>query len=133
MKPILLGSFGLAIASLLPSCVATYPQGPGQPQVATSVSVGYEARTLPSGYRTEIIGGTSYYIHNNTYYRPRSGRYVVVEAPRGYRPGPREVYIDRLPPGYRVVRRGNQRYYYVNNRYYQQRGSRYLAVEISAR
>ena len=127
-NPIILGSFALSLATLLPSCVASYPAGQ-----SSSVSVGYEVRSLPSGYRTEVVGGTSYYVHDGHYYRSRSGRYVVVEAPRGRQRPPRQIYVDRLPPGYRVVRRGGQQYYYANNRYYQKSGSRYLAVEISTR
>lgn len=124
----ILGSFALAIATLLPGCVAPYPA-----VQASSVSIGYEVRSLPSGYRTEVVGGTRYYVHEGHYYRSRSGRYVVVEAPRGRYAPSRQVYIDRLPPGYRVVRRGGQQYYFANNRYYQKSGARYLAVEVSTR
>jgi hypothetical protein len=127
-KTIVLASFALTAAALLPSCVAPYPGGQ-----QSSVSVGYEVRSLPSGYRTEIVGGNRYYIHGDTYYRSRSGRYVVVDSPRVRRGPSQQVYIERLPPGYRMVRRGGQQYYYANNRYYQKSGSRYLAVEISSR
>lgn len=127
-KPVILAAFALAVAALLPSCVAPYPGG-----TQSSVSVGYEVQSLPSGYRTEIVGGNRYYIHGNTYYRSRSGRYVVVDSPRVRRAPSQQVYIERLPPGYRVVRRGGQQYYYSNNRYYQKSGTRYVAVEISTR
>ncbi|MEO5914133.1 MAG: DUF6515 family protein [Luteolibacter sp.] len=125
IKPILIGSFGLALGSLLPSCVAPYP-GPGQQ--ATAVRVGYEVRTLPSGYRTEVVGGSRYFVHNGTYYRSRSGRYVVVEAPHGHYPPSRVVYVDRLPSGYRVVHYSGRQYYQVNDRYYQRSGNRYMIV-----
>ena len=122
--PIILGSFALSLATLLPSCVAPYPGGQ-----ASSVSIGYEVRSLPSGYRTEVVGGTSYYVHDGHYYRSRSGRYVVVEAPRGRQGPSRQIYIDRLPPGYKVVRYGGRQFYQVNGHYYQQSGRKYVTVE----
>jgi hypothetical protein len=133
---LLLGSAGLASVAL-PSCVDPYaahhPPHHGPPS-HTVYRAGYEVRTLPHGYRTEVIGGTSYYVHGDTYYRPRSGRYVVVEAPRprryadrGY--GRRDVVITSLPRGYRVVERGGTRYYQSGNVYYQRRGSGYMVVE----
>ncbi len=128
-----LGSFALAAGALLSSCVDPYySQSQGQPQRVTTYSAGYEVRTLPSGYRTEVIGGTRYYNHNGTYYRSRSGRYVVVEAPRRYDRPPvhREVIVQRLPRGYRTVNRGGVRYYQANNVYYQQRGSGYVVVNF---
>lgn len=132
ISPLLLGCFGVAIATLLPSCVDPYVQSSGpHPSTVTTVRAGYEVRSLPSGYRTEVIDGSSYYTHNGTYYRPRSGRYVVVEAPRPRynRPPPRsEVVITRLPRGYRPVEHRGVRYYQVNDVYYQQRGSGYVIV-----
>lgn len=127
VKPLVLGCLGLAITSMLPSCVDARAGYRG-PQA--SVSVGYEARTLPIGYRTEVIGGTSYYIHNGVYYRPRSGRYVVVEAPRPayIRGSHRDVIITRLPSGYRTVTHRGVRYYQAGSVYYQQRGTGYVVV-----
>jgi hypothetical protein len=129
-SPRVLGCLAVAIATLLPSCVDpyTHSQGPA----VTSYRAGYEVRTLPSGYRTEIVDGSSYYVHNGTYYRPRSGRYVVVEAPRRARyhrqPAHQEVVITRLPRGYRTINHRGVRYYQVNDVYYQQRGSGYIVV-----
>ena len=115
----------MAIVATMTSCVAPYPVT----AQTTAVRVGYEVRTLPPGYRSEYVGGTRYYIHDGTYYRSRSGRYVVVDAPRGHDQPSRQVYVDRLPPGYRVVRHGGRKYYQVNDRYYQQSGRRYVTVE----
>ncbi|MEX1048229.1 MAG: DUF6515 family protein [Akkermansiaceae bacterium] len=126
----MLASFGLATGALLTSCVAPYyaaPQATGDYTTVTTYRPGYEVAALPAGYRAETIGGARYYRHGETYYRPRSGRYVVVEAPR-QRPIEREVIIRRLPPGYRVTTHQGIRYYRVDNVYYQQRGSDYVAV-----
>lgn len=128
IKPLILGSFGLAIAAMLPSCVETTA---GYASPHASVSVGYQVRTLPYGYRTEIISGSTYYIHGGNYYvlRP-GGRYVVVAPPsRGYVHGshPSGV-VTRLPSGYRVVNHRGIRYYQVGNIYYQQRGREYVVV-----
>lgn len=144
-KPIILGCLGLALGTMLTSCVDPYyAQGP-QHRPSMAYSTGYEVRTLPPGYRTEMIEGTRYYHYNGTYYRPRSGRYVVVEAPRHYSsnnrydrydgpsrrydgPPHRDVVITHLPSGYRVVEHRGTRYYQVQDRYYQQRGSGYVIV-----
>ncbi len=126
-KSLVLGSLGLAIAAMLPSCVATYPA-----TGSANVSVGYEARTLPYGYRSEVISGTTYYVHNGAYYRPRGGRYVVVQAPRPvvYTHGnhPNSTIITRLPSGYRVVNYRGARYYQSRGVYYQLRGTGYVVV-----
>jgi hypothetical protein len=139
-RSLLLGSFALAVGILLPSCVDPYAQGPGPQHSVTAYRAGYEVRTLPPGYRTEVIDGSNYYNYNGTYYRPHSGRYVVVEAPRRHdsygsrydrRDGHRDVVITQLPRGYRTVQRRGVRYYQVNNTYYQQRGSGYVVVNFS--
>lgn len=136
--PPLLGSLAIAVGTLLPSCVDPYVQGRGPQQSVTSYSIGYEVGSLPSGYQTEVIDGSNYYNYNGTYYRPQSGRYVVVEAPRSHREtyrssdgrggGRREVVITNLPRGYRQVERRGVRYYQVNDTYYQKRGSGYIIV-----
>lgn len=38
-------------------------------------------RELPNGYEVTTVRGTRYYRHNDVYYRPRSGGYVIVERP----------------------------------------------------
>lgn len=65
-KTIFHASIAVATAALLPSCVAPYPGGH-----QSSVSAGYEIQSLPSGYRTEIVGGNRYYVHGNTSYSSR--------------------------------------------------------------
>jgi hypothetical protein len=72
-------TLGTATA-LLSSCVETYTPAPGA--VVTTYQPGYVVRTLPAGYRTEVISGTRYYYHDNVYYRPQGSSYVVVKSPR---------------------------------------------------
>lgn len=130
--PFALGSFALALGALLTSCVDPYVEGHGPQHSVTTYSVGYEVGSLPSGYRTEVIDGTSYYNYNGTYYRPRSGRYVVVEAPSSrqsaYGSHGDQHIITRLPGGYRQVEHRGVRYYQANDTYYQKRGSGYVIV-----
>ena len=138
IHPIVLGSVALAVGTLLPSCVDPYAQNHGPSHSVTTYHVGYEVSNLPPGYRTEVIDGSNYYNYNGTYYRPRSGRYVVVEAPRPRygssrsrydRPSDRqEVIITKLPRGYRPVELRGVRYYQVNDTYYQKRGAGYIIV-----
>lgn len=131
-KNLSLACFGLAVGTLLSSCVDPYYAGQGG---RSSRVVEYrqdrEIRQLPSGYRTEVIDGNNYYNHNGTYYRRQSGGYVVVEAPRsryGRPDGYRETSITRLPRGYREVSYRGNRYYQVDDVYYQRRGSVYVTV-----
>ncbi len=130
-KLLLLGGAGLAAATLLSNCVDPYGPAYGSHERVNTYHAGYEIRSLPPGYRSETIGGTRYYSHNGTYYQPRSGRYVVVEAPRTYpnrRDRYREEIITELPRGYREVDYRGTRYYRSNDVYYQQRGSGYITV-----
>lgn len=123
--------FGFVTVAALTSCVDPYYAGPPATAQLTTVTTyrpGYEVRALPAGYQTEVISGSRYYRHGDTYYRPRSGRYVVVEAPR-QRTAQRESVIRRLPPGYRVTTHQGVRYYQVDNSYYRQRGTEYISVE----
>lgn len=133
--PALFGGIGFAIVTLFSSCVDPYySQNRGPSHHVTDYRTGYEVRTLPSGYRTEVIDGTQYYSHNGTYYRSRSGRYTVVEPPHRYNRSPRyqeEVVVRQLPRGYRVVNHHGVRYYKVHDTYYQQRGSGYVQVHLS--
>lgn len=64
----------------LSSCIDPYYAG-GVSTGVTRYQPGYTVRTLPSGYRTEVISGNRYYFHNGTYYRPRGNSYVVVDRP----------------------------------------------------
>lgn len=138
-KHLLTVSLALASAVAFTSCVDPYYSTPGHTSVTTTYRTGYEVRELPSGYRTQTIDGTRYYVHDNTYFRPRRDRYVVVEAPRNARRGQyerheygpggrRDVYVDRLPSGYRVINRDGRRYYRAGDTYYESRGSRYVIV-----
>ncbi len=43
--------------------------------------VGAVVRVLPTGYNVAVIGGVTYYHHNNVYYRTCPSGYVVVPAP----------------------------------------------------
>lgn len=133
MKSLFLGGLGLAAAILQASCVTPYGEAYGPSGSVTTYQAGYETRSLPPGYRTEVIGDQSYYTHNGTYYRRGSGGYVVVEAPvtrsRGYDQGGREqVIITELPRGYRTINHNGGRYYQNNDVYYQQRGQGYVVV-----
>lgn len=140
-KHLLSSSLALAAAFAVTSCADPYYNAPPpRTSVTTTYRTGYEVRELPSGYRTQVIDGTRYYVHDDTYFRPRRDRYVVVEAPRrnvrrdhyerhdsGPR-GRRDVYVDHLPSGYRVIDRDGRRYYRVGDNYYESRGSRYVIV-----
>ncbi len=118
----------LMTAALVAGTSFTSCMDPYSTNTSITYRTGSEVRTLPPGYRTEIVGGTRYYTHNGTYYRPKSGRYVIVETPHR-RERNREVYVEKLPPGYHMVRYGGRYYYRVNNIYYQQRGPGYVVVE----
>ncbi len=125
LPPFAATSAGLIAASLLSGCAAPYPSS----GVGASVTyrTGHEVRTLPSGYRTETIGGTRYYNNNGTYYQARSGRYVVVDPPGNGRRD-REVYIQKLPSGHRAVPYRGKTYYQVQNTYYERRNGGYIVV-----
>jgi len=131
-KPVVLGTLAIVFGTALPSCVDPYAYGTAQQRPSPAYApapvyrTGYEVRTLPPGYRTEVISGNRYYTSNGVYYRPRSGRYVVVDAPR--RTVVKEVYVRELPRGYRVVERGGRQYYTVRDTYYERRGGGYVVV-----
>lgn len=48
----------------------------------TTYQPGYRLSSLPSGYRSENLGGSTYYYHNGAYYQRNSDGYVVTDAPR---------------------------------------------------
>ncbi|RYD23259.1 MAG: hypothetical protein EOP88_04880 [Verrucomicrobiaceae bacterium] len=134
---ILISVVSLGLGSVLTSCVDPYAAP--QTQV-THYHSGYEVRALPRGYRTEVYEGTPYYVHDNTYYRSRGGRYVVVDAPRRgdgprqrdnryYNRSPRSTQITKLPPGHRTVRYKGADYYQVQDTYYQRSGPGYIVVK----
>jgi hypothetical protein len=130
-SPFLIGCSGLA-AILLTSCIDPY-MDPYHPTTVTTYHAGYEVRSLPHGYRTERIDGSSYYVHGDTYYQPRGDRYVVVNTPRSHamhrhHPGSRDAYVTTLPHGYRTVVYRGTRYYRSGDVYYQPRGTGYVIV-----
>ena len=73
---------GLAIGMTLSSCIVPSDGYGGSSTTVTTYQPGRRIHSLPGGYRTETISGTSYYYHDGAYYRRDSGGYVVVEAPR---------------------------------------------------
>jgi hypothetical protein len=146
---------GVALCMGLVSCVVPYDsQGDGSVSV-TRYSPGYRVNSLPGGYRSENISGSTYYYHDGYYYRPGSGGYVVVDAPRTsryyddysrrqqtYQPSrdyressnrhdpryDRGEVMTRLPDGYRVVKHRGNEYYQVGDRYYRRQNDTYVIV-----
>lgn len=155
---IILSVITLGAAGLLTSCVDPYYTGGTTTTTVTHYRPGYVVDTLPGGYRTEVIGGVSYYRHNDVYYRPQGRRYVVVDRPGGYNRGPnrydsRDRYDHRdrydrgpgrydprgprgghttvirtLPSGARVVTHRGQRYYESRGTYYRPASGGYIIV-----
>lgn len=153
--PLLLAT-SLAIGMTLSSCIVPSDGYGGTSTTVTTYQPGRRIDTLPSGYRSEAISGTTYYYHDGYYYRPQSGGYVVVEAPRSSRyysdydrrhrveyrdqrdtrdyRNPRESrnesvrVVTRLPDGYRVVTRSGTQYYQSGDQYYRREGDGYVVV-----
>lgn len=148
-----MGTIALCIG--LSSCFASYSDGGYGHN--TSYRPGYRVNALPGGYRSEIISGNTYYYHDGHYYRPSSGGYIIVDAPRTsryyddygrrhqsrqtYRRSDRhsssnqdqtyerEVTLTRLPRGYREVTHRGTRYYQVDDRFYQRQNNTYVMVQ----
>lgn len=55
---------------------------PERRATSAAYTPGYRLDRLPSGYRSENLGGSTYYYHNGAYYQRHSGGYVVADAPR---------------------------------------------------
>lgn len=57
--------------------------GCGIDYLKNSPQIGYrtgpEMRDVPFDAQTETIGGTRYFTHDGTYYRPRNGYYTAVD------------------------------------------------------
>lgn len=144
---------GVALCMGLVSCVVPYDSHGGGSVSVTRYSPGYRINSLPGGYRSENISGSTYYYHDGYYYRPGSGGYVVVDAPRTsryyddynrrqrtYQPDrnyqgssnrhdgryDRGEVITRLPDGYRVVNHRGETYYQTGDRYYRRQGDTYV-------
>lgn len=84
-KTLLLGCCAVTLAALQSGCyyktTEVHQPDPAVTASVTTYSPGYVVRTLPSGYQTRVVSGTTYYTAHGTYYRPHTGGYVVVEAP----------------------------------------------------
>jgi len=74
-------------------------------------SRGYVYGSLPVGAVSVGFRGGSYFFHGGVWYRPYSGRYIVVEPPLG-------IYLPVLPPDYATVWVGGVPYYYADGVYY---------------
>ena len=74
-------------------------------------SRGYVYGALPIGAVSVGFGGGNYFFHGGVWYRPYSGRYIVVQPPLG-------IYINTLPPDYATVWVGGLPYYYADDVYY---------------
>ncbi len=85
---------------------------------------GYSTYAMPMGYRTSYYGGSPYYYHGGSWYRPYGPRYVVVAPPFG-------IGIGVLPPFYTTLWYGGSPYYYADNTYYAYRPERreYVVTE----
>jgi hypothetical protein len=141
----LLLAASLAIGSTLTSCV-TRNERRGATATITTYQPGYRTTSLPRGYRSEVISGSTYYYNNGHYYRPGTGGYVVVDAPRSSRYNSdydnyrrtSTTYRDSrsngvsvvttLPRGYREINHRGSRYYQSGNQYYRRQGSSYIGV-----
>lgn len=144
---------GAALCMGLASCVVPYDSPSGGSATVTTYRSGYRVDSLPSGYRSEVISGNTYYYNDGHYYRQGSGGYVVVDAPRSSRyyddygrrqgthqPGleyqqssnrhdqgyERGQVITRLPSGYRELNHRGNTYYQVEDRYYRRQGDSYV-------
>jgi hypothetical protein len=85
---------------------------------------GYSTYAMPRGYYTSYYGGSPYYYHGGSWYRPYGPRYVVVAPPFG-------IGISVLPPFYSTLWYGGSPYYYADNTYYSYRPERreYVVTE----
>lgn len=146
---------GVALCMGLASCVVPYDSQGGGSVSLTNHRPGYQVNSLPGGYRSELISGSTYYYHDGHYYRPESSGYVVVDAPRnsryyddysrlnrthqtnrGYRESSgrldprsdRGEFISRLPDGHRVVNHGGNTYYQSGDQYYRRQGQTYVTT-----
>ncbi|RPJ35134.1 MAG: hypothetical protein EHM17_03810 [Verrucomicrobiaceae bacterium] len=138
---------GVALCMGVASCIVPYDSHGGGSATVTTYRPGYTVTSLPGGYRSENISGSTYYYHDGYYYRPGSGGYVVVDAPRSsryyddynrrqrtYQASPdrhdgrydRGEVITRLPDGYRVVNYRGETYYQAGDRYYRRQGETYV-------
>jgi len=136
----------IVLGSVLSSCVVPYDANVGTTTTTiTDYQPGYRTTSLPNGYQSEVISGSTYYYNDGNYFRPESGGYVVVSAPRTsryysdydsrrrnttYRDSRSDNVrvITTLPSGYREISHGGENYYQSGGQYYRRQGSGYLVV-----
>lgn len=79
-------------------------------------------RTLPRDHRVIRHGRSHYYYSHGVWYRPYSGRYVVIAPPFG-------LIVPFLPLFYTTIWIHGTPYYYANDTYYTQTDEGYMVVE----
>lgn len=94
-------------------------EGRAETHVNVGVSVGVP---MPHGYAQVSVGGSNYYYHRGTFYRPGPHGYYVVRAPRG-------CVVRTLPPYYTRVYYGGVPYFYYSGVYYQTAPGGYVVVD----
>lgn len=80
----LIASFLTGVSVFALSGCFSYESRAGRTVVVDTAPVGVRetvVTTLPAGYRSRVYRGTTYYYHNNVYYRARPDGYVVVTRP----------------------------------------------------
>ncbi len=144
---------GAALCMGLVCCVYPYDSNADGHGAVTRYRPGHRVDSLPVGYRSETISGSTYYYHDGYYYRPNSGGYVIVAPPRNSRyhgdhnrrqrtyqsnridreaPDRHDGRHDRgeiitsLPDGHRVVNYRGKTFYQVGDRYYRREGEIYV-------
>jgi hypothetical protein len=82
---------------------------------------GQYIRALPRDHRVIVHGGSRYYFHGGTWYRPSGGRFLITAPPIG-------LFVPVLPPFYSTIWLGRVPYYYANEVYYTHRADGYVVV-----
>lgn len=77
--------------------------------------------TLPRRARVVRYNGIAYHYYDGVYYQKRSGRYVIVNVPRGVR-------VKRIPGSYRRIAFNGVTYFYAKGIFYQKVGVYYQTV-----
>jgi hypothetical protein len=135
---------GVTVASSisLSSCVEPYGSTIGgiSNNPYTAYERGYQINTLPRGYQSETVSGSTYFYHDGNYYRRSSNGYVVTDAPRSsryyneyarMRQTDNRNYRDNvtLPRGYRTENISGSTYYYHNGKYYRRSTNGYMEID----
>ena len=74
-------------------------------------SRGFVYGTLPVGAVSVGFGGGNYFFHGGVWFRPYSGRYIVVQPPLG-------IFLPVLPSDYATLWVAGVPYYYADSVYY---------------